>query len=66
MVRVVRTPSIGRKVYSANQLSGWPDGILYQPRRRKRTPKPKPVRKAQPARELVPIEPIELTGEKLF
>lgn len=38
-MRVVRTPAIARSLFTANQLSGWPNGIAYAPRRRK--PKPK-------------------------
>jgi hypothetical protein len=38
MVRVVRTPAVFRERFSANQLSGWVDGIEWTPvlRRRKK------------------------------
>ena len=31
MVRVLRTPRLAKGVFSANQLSGWPDGVHYTP-----------------------------------
>lgn len=36
MVRVVRVPKFAIHVFSHNELSGWVDGIAYQPGRNKR------------------------------
>lgn len=32
MVKIVRTPDIAREYFTANQLSGFPNGIQYSPR----------------------------------
>lgn len=33
MVRVVRCPAFARAAFSANELSGWPDGVAFSPRK---------------------------------
>lgn len=32
MCRVVRTPAVARRIFTPNEICGWPDGIQYEPR----------------------------------
>lgn len=33
MVRVVHCPSFARTAFTPNELSGWPDGVAFSPRK---------------------------------
>lgn len=38
MVMVIRTPSIAKRMFTANDIAGWPNGVRYEVRgRSKRT-----------------------------
>ena len=62
MVKVCRTPTFSRGIFSANELSGWADGIAYTPSQiRERKQEALARRKAKQEAEIVslPAPPVE-------
>lgn len=64
MVKVCRVPVFSKHVFSANELSGWADGIAYTPselRERKREALAKRrVKESVPSLPAPPVERLEI------
>ena len=60
MVRICRLNAYAAKYLSANELSGWPDGVRYEPSaRRKRRRKAEKVLSPVRTLETLPIATVE-------
>lgn len=59
MVRWCRTPSFSRNLFTANELSGWADGIAYSPRQPRKRRKAKSTGKEERAKQTTVVPAVE-------